>query len=113
MKIEGFDKFQKQLKDLERNMKKIGGEHIVPLNELFNTRFMRTYTQYSSFEEMLNASGNEIESQSDLDSLSENLEWDLFVSQNSRFRSWEAMKIAAGKEHGQKMLNDAVKRAFR
>ncbi|MEI7012838.1 hypothetical protein [Leptospira licerasiae] len=113
MKFEGLDKFQKQLKDLEKNIKKLGGTHTVPTSELYSPKFMRSNTKHSSIEEMVKSSGSEFKTQNDLDSLSENPEWDSFVSQNSQFSNWEAMQAAAGKEYAEKVYNEAVKKAFK
>jgi hypothetical protein len=86
---------KKKLEDIERNAKKLEGTKTVPFDEIFNTPFMSKYTQYSTFDEMLDDSGL-LKKYGDFESIDDN-EWDLFIQQNTSFNNWEAMKGEAGK----------------
>lgn len=96
-KLTGFDKLQRQLRDLERRAKNLHGENAVPFDELFNPSFMSRNTQHSTISAFLEASGFKVESQADFEAIPAD-EFDQFVRTNSRFSSWEEMLQEAGQE---------------
>ncbi|WP_002746296.1 hypothetical protein [Leptospira mayottensis] len=91
IKLEGFDEFQNGLKNLENNLKKLSEKKEIGFLELFPTEFMSKYTDYSSVEEMFSSSGFVINSEDDFTKLEKSPDWDAFVSQNTKFNSWEEM----------------------
>ncbi|MBR0340771.1 MAG: hypothetical protein IJH64_00700 [Oscillospiraceae bacterium] len=62
--------------------------------DLFPESFMKENTSFSSLDSMINAFGN-VESVEDL---SNNTDWDKFVSVNSSFNNWDEM-LGAAKEN--------------
>ncbi|WP_217523241.1 hypothetical protein [Pleurocapsa sp. PCC 7327] len=65
--------------------------------EFFTPSFMQSYTQFSSFESMLQASGFSVESAEDFLAIPET-EWDEFISQRTQFSNWQEMQKAAAAE---------------
>lgn len=93
LKIDGLDDTIKDLKRMEKNAKKFNNtETTVPLNELVNDKFMQKNTKFKSLDEMVEKSRHDIEY------FGENEEVDRFISQNSRFSSWEELCSEAAGE---------------
>ena len=59
IKIEGLDKAMRKLDDLAKRAEQLEGTHHVTATEMFAPKFMRQYTDFQSFEAMVEASGNE------------------------------------------------------
>jgi len=53
-----------------------------------------TFTQFNTIAEMFEASGNQIETKTDLDSIPED-EWEDFVCRTTSFDNWEDMLVKA------------------
>lgn len=87
---------ERRLKKMQDGAREIDGENHIPFNELFNTKFMREYTKFSSIDEMLDKSGFKIETTKDFESIDVN-KWDEYVREVTRFQSWEEMTSEAGK----------------
>ncbi len=99
IKIEGLKDLEKNIKQMERNARKINGTKKVPQNELFPNSFMRKYTQFSSIDAFFNASGFNINNQSDFNKIPD-AEWDRYVSGHTKFKNWNEMKGKAAAEWG-------------
>jgi hypothetical protein len=90
MKIEGFDEFQKQLKELSQNAKELDGKHDVPVNELLTSEFISSHTHLSSADELFEKSGFKVESLEDFTNIPDD-KWDQYIRSISSFSNWEAM----------------------
>jgi hypothetical protein len=101
MKITGFDKLQKQLKQMEKAAKELDGTHEVPFSELFTDSFLRKYTNFLSFEEFEN---QEIFTKYQTIEEIPDEEMDQFVVANSNFSDWEDMLGTAGTEYAARKL---------
>jgi hypothetical protein len=66
----------------------------VPFDELFPPEFMRRYTDFKSIEEMLGACGTRIESAEDSKRIPD-AEWNKFVSERTKFKTWDDMQAKA------------------
>ncbi|MBD2081395.1 hypothetical protein [Leptolyngbya sp. FACHB-17] len=75
----------------------------VSFAELFTPGFIQSYTQFQSFELMLEASGFSVESAEDFLSIPE-AEWNQFISQKTRFSNWQEMQKTAAAELMKKKL---------
>ena len=64
----------KGLNELSKRVKKLDGENIVHINELFSKEFLEKYSCFSNFDEMIDSSGFKLENENDFDKLSENEE---------------------------------------
>jgi hypothetical protein len=62
----------------------------IPFEQLFTSEFMQLYTEFESFEAMIEASQWDVEDQDDFEAIPED-EFDTFVNDHSDFPSWEVM----------------------
>jgi len=92
--IEGLDGFKDKLDKINKKAKELDGEHSVPLDELFDSSFMRKHTSFASFDELLREGGYKVESQADFDALPDS-DLDVHIQQNTSFSSWQDMQEAA------------------
>lgn len=103
LEMTGLKELERKLSDVKNRATELDGEHQVPFTELFNDSFMDKYTNFSSLEEMFQASGYNIESPEDFKAIP-NEPWDEFIKNNSQFESWEEMRNTAAKEWMAKQL---------
>ena len=80
------------LKKLEKKLESVSGN--VPLEELLNSNFIKTYTQFQTAQEFADASSFDF---SNLESIDSN-DLDIFVSEHTKFLSWQEMLNHAGAE---------------
>lgn len=80
------------LKKLEKKLESVSGN--VPLEELLNSNFIKTYTQFQTAQEFADASSFDF---SNLESIDSN-DLDIFVSEHTKFSSWQEMLNHAGAE---------------
>ena len=91
------------LQKLIGNLKKIEGTQEVPVQELFSPAFMRKHTNHASFDEMLNKSGLKVETQEDLDGLSDE-DLDQLAQEHTTFKSWDDLHSAAVEDYTVRQL---------
>ena len=97
MTVEGFDELQNELDRLEQNAKELDGTNEVPLTELFNPSFMRRYTDFDSFDDMLEQSKWTVESEEDLDAIPDR-QFDMYVRERTQFSDSDEMTNVAAEE---------------
>lgn len=90
-KIEGLDELSNQLEKLSQNAKELDGEHQVSLSELFDKNFMSKYTNFLTFDELLEAGNFIVNCQEDFESIPED-ELDEHIKLVTKFSSWEEMQ---------------------
>lgn len=95
-KITGLDKLQKKLNDLQRKAEELHGEHEISFSELFNSSFMQRYTNFTSFEALIEASGFKVETPDD--------DWDKHIAKTTKFSNWQEMINAARSEWAKNQL---------
>lgn len=66
----------------------------IPVEDLFDEAFMREYTSFDTFDEMVAASPAEAETAADLTLVAEGA-WDAFVAETTAFADEEEMVFAA------------------
>jgi hypothetical protein len=89
----GFDDLNKLLKEIQKKVENANGEVSFP--DLFNPNFMTTFTNFSDIDEFFKKSPFEIHDQDEFENLDDN-ELDQYVSETTRFSSWDEMKAKAG-----------------
>ena len=62
------------------------------LSDFFTNRLMNQVTDFRNFDDFLKASGFNVTTAEEFDSLSDTLERDDFVAKHTQFDSWKAMK---------------------
>jgi hypothetical protein len=93
--MKGFKQLEKKLKQLEKNANEIDGHNEVPFDEAFNPTFMKRYTKFSDINSFFDASPFTLETQEDLAAIPED-ELDIYVAENTSFKSWQDMLGKAG-----------------
>jgi hypothetical protein len=92
LEIKGLD----ELKSLQKRLEELKGTHQVPFNEVFSPDFMIEFTDFTSIDEMFEASGFKAETEEDFAAIPDD-EFDVFVVRTTRFASWDEMRAEAGK----------------
>jgi hypothetical protein len=95
IKISGLDELQRKLEGIARRARELDGTHNVPLNDLATPEFMRHYTDFSSINEMMEASGFQVRSIDDFKQIPDD-EWDAFIARRTRFSTWKEFLQKAG-----------------
>lgn len=99
LEIKGLDELQK----LQKRLEELDGSHQIPFDEMFEPAFMIEFTDFTSIDEMFEASGYKVENDEDFAAIPD-AEWDQFVARTTRFASWEEMQQEAGNRWVQKKL---------
>lgn len=100
--IKGLKEFQKKLDNMAKEAKKLDGS-TVSFDVLFNKTFMRKYTSFTTFDELLDAGGFIVNSQEDFEAIPDD-EFDKHIMSNTKFKSWEAMLNEASSLYAAKKL---------
>lgn len=98
MDIKGFDKVKRRLDAMARRASALEGTHHVPASQMFTPAFMRQYTDFASFEDMIEATGHDVQSAADFERIPGDL-WETLVKNRTRFTSWLEMQKKAGAEY--------------
>jgi len=88
-----YNNFDDLAKDLKKKAEDASGP--VSFEVLFNEDFMKKYTNFSSFEELLSAGGFEVDSVEDFEAIPDD-KFDEHISKTTKFKSWEDMQAEAG-----------------
>lgn len=87
--------------DFVNKLNKIGKDQEISLLVLFNNKFMKEYSEFTSFDEMIEKSNLGIDCK-DIDNVKkvfESSEWNEYVKQHTKFGSWNEMQICATTEY--------------
>lgn len=96
-----FDKVTKELKSLEEEK-----------NKLFSPTFMAKYTQFRTFNEMVEKSSFKVESKEDFENIPDE-EWDIYVKEKTSFQSWNEMMNKSGEEVLGKKVQQIFSKVFK
>ena len=88
-----FGDFGKKMRDLAQRASSLGGEHHVPLTELFPPAFMRRHSRFDSFEALVEAGPWGAKTAEDFKAIPD-AEWDAHVQENTSFAGWQSMQQA-------------------
>lgn len=95
-KIKGMDKFEREIKQLSKNAQAVSGTHKYSFDEIFSEKFMCENSNFSSIEDFLKSSPENISTAEELEKADETI-LDIFVSNQTKFSSWKEMMSAAAK----------------
>ena len=93
----GLKELQRNLRDLERRVRRLNGEQGVPIDELLTAEFMSLNTRFPTFDSMLNASVWDVSSEADFEAIPDDV-WDEYVAVTTDFDDWGNMLAAATQE---------------
>ena len=83
---------QKNFEDVKKDEFKLSSINIEFIkNRLLIPDFMKNYTNFSDFNDMINSSEFTIENEFDFEKITNNSRWDLYVAHNTSFKNWEQM----------------------
>ena len=82
--------FKKKREDLEKKVDGLSQENNILLGELFTPHFMMKYSQFSSFDEMVEKSGFKVDTQKDFEAI-DDIEWDNYVQKTTKISNWQEM----------------------
>ncbi len=102
IKMEGFTELQKELDKMQKAAENLDNAQI-PIDDLLTNSFMKKYSNFSNFDEFLEAGNFVVNSQEDFEAIPEN-EMDSHVSKTTKFSSWDDMLGTAGEEYALKRL---------
>lgn len=103
IKITGLDKLEKQLKQMEKGARELERTKQVSFSELFTPSFMKKYTLFSSFDELLQSGGFKADSQEEFEAIPDVL-FDNHIAAVTRFKNWEEMLGEATEQYALKKL---------
>lgn len=90
MEVKGLDKFSEALDKMEDAVKELKSTNSIPFSELFTSSFMKSYTNFASFDDMLSKFGYEVNTNKDFEDISKD-ELDKKISKTTQFKSWQEM----------------------
>lgn len=98
------------MNNINKQLQKIG-EKIVQdtsgeatFNELFNSEFMKKYTEFKSIEELFNYCNLDIKTQEEYNEIPEGA-LDEYVREKTKFNDWKEMLTLAAKEEMVRRIN--------
>jgi len=100
----GFEDLLNKFENMVEKAKELEGEHFVSHDILFNSHFIKKYTDFISWDEMLDKSGFQIKSQEDFEKIQGDEEWNIYVGNNTQFNDWEEMMNTASGEYFSKEI---------
>lgn len=103
MSLKGFNKLQRQLKRMQQGAKELERTTSVSFDELFVPAFMRKYSNFSTFDEFLDAGNFKVESQEDFEAIPDDL-MDEHVAKTTKFTDWQTMLDTAVSEYAVRKL---------
>lgn len=103
VKIKGLNELSNKLQKIQKAAQELDGTHEVKMSELFPMTFMQRYTQFVSFDELLEKSGFKVDTQEDFKAIPDD-EFDAYICEVTRFDNWKAMLDMGTKEYVTKKL---------
>lgn len=90
------DEFEKNLENAleEQSGLRMNETNEIPFEQLFTEEFMQLYTEFESFETLLEASHWDVEDEDDFEAIPED-EFDTYVDEHTDFPTWEVMNQTA------------------
>lgn len=90
MEMHGLDELQNQLDNIGKEVRDATKPRNMPLTDLFTPAFMRNYTNFTSFDALLEAGGFRIKSQKDFDAIPD-AKLNKHIAKTTKFNSFDDM----------------------
>lgn len=97
VKFNGFDDLNKRLKAMSNKANELNGTNQVELGKLLNESFMQANTDFDSLDDMFEKSPFDIQTSDDFEAIPKG-QLDEFISNHSKFSSWNTMLETASKK---------------
>ena len=92
--INGLGDFSNRLDQLSENAQSVAGTHEYSFTEVFSDEFMIEHTNFSTIDEFLLSSPEKISNAEEFEKADESI-LDIFVSEQTKFKTWKEMMSAA------------------
>ncbi|QIB68584.1 hypothetical protein Ami103574_04275 [Aminipila butyrica] len=107
----GLKRIQKDLekKEVKKEVKVSVEEKVsveVNFDEIFNSNFMKKYTYFSSFDELLKSGNFFVNSQEDFENIPDDI-FDKHIQAVTHFGSWQEMLNEAANQYTQNIFNQS------
>lgn len=102
-KIAGIREMSNALEKMKKAAQELEGTHTVNFSEIFTSSFMSQHTNFSTFDEFLNAGKFIVDSSEDFEAIPDE-DMDAHVIKSSKFSSWEEMLETATNKYIAKKL---------
>jgi hypothetical protein len=90
VEINGIDDLENTLEEMIEDVLDLGQTSEVPFDELFPPQFMSLYTEFNSFDELLEESPWEVNTEADFEAIPDDA-FDEYIEANTDFPEWELM----------------------
>jgi hypothetical protein len=90
------------MKDNKFRLSEINFDYIK--NELFTPDFMKTHTDFPSFEKLVKSTSFKIENEIEFRDATETVEWNQYIIKNTEFKNWNEMLRTAVIERATRKL---------
>ena len=97
--LSGLENFKKELNQKVQNFNSTSKTFA----DIFDSSFMNTYTKFSNIDDFFNSGGFTVNLKEDLENINKS-DLDKYVSNNSKFSSWNEMQKTASVEYAKKQL---------
>ena len=97
IKLSGLDELGNRLNELAKSAEELAGTNSVSFDELFTAGFMRKHTKFSTFDELLDSSKFDVNSQEDFEAIPGD-EFDMYIASVTDFEDWDSMLQSAGED---------------
>jgi|SRR5690554_2966397 len=110
LKIKGLDQLSKSLNQMKNNLESLDGQNSVPLDEVFTSNFMKTYSSFESLDNFLVDGGlvTGKVTQESFDAIPID-RLDLWVQKETSFHTWTEMLSQATQEWLHAQVFEGVK----
>ncbi|MFC5133482.1 MULTISPECIES: hypothetical protein [Haloferacaceae] len=100
------DEFKKNLEKAleEQSGLRMNEQNEIPFEQLFTEEFMQLYTEFDSFEALLEASQWDVKDEDDFEAIPEDA-FDTYVDEHTDFPSWEVMSQTAAQRFLERQFN--------
>lgn len=90
IEFNGFDDLNKRLNDMSNKANELNGTNQVELGQLLNDRFMQANTDFNSLDDMFEKSPFDVKTSDHFEAIPQE-QLDEFISNHSKFSSWNTM----------------------
>ncbi|WP_324737985.1 hypothetical protein VOI46_09520 [Pseudoalteromonas sp. CuT4-3] len=91
------------LNKLQKNLSELGKLNTIAIGDVMTNEFISRYSSYSSLDELVDASGFDVNTAEDFKAIPDD-EWEAFIVGNTSFSSWKEMQHKSHEEFVHKKL---------
>lgn len=104
-KVKGLEDVKRSLNRLAQRAKELDGTQRVSFGDLFTASFMQEHSSFSSFNELLDAGGFNVNCPADFEAIPDEA-FDAHIAQTTDFDDWHSMQEQAAADYVSRQLFD-------